>query len=139
MLLNEIHKGTRLKKAVTNDRSAPTVEGQIVGDGPSTGRVAVPAAMNQKAAAPKPGAMNLGDLFRDGVPRKPSDLKNQKSSSSTNVASEPFLVGQRNCAQSFDEINSHCKSAKVTLNDIHKCTPAFASQTSKTEVCRGSA
>ncbi|KAI3410186.1 hypothetical protein GPALN_006545 [Globodera pallida] len=87
MLLNEIHKGTRLKKAVTNDRSAPTVEGQIVGDGPSTGRVAVPAAMNQKAAAPKPGAMNLGDLFRDGVPRKPSDLKNQKSSSSTNVAS----------------------------------------------------
>ena len=31
MLLNEIHKGTRLKKAVTNDRSAPAIGGKIKG------------------------------------------------------------------------------------------------------------
>lgn len=28
-LLNEIHKGTRLKKTVTNDRSAPVVESKF--------------------------------------------------------------------------------------------------------------
>ena len=31
LLLSEIHRGTKLKKAVTNDRSAPSVGGKIVG------------------------------------------------------------------------------------------------------------
>lgn len=31
MLLNEIQKGTQLKKAVTNDRSAPVIGGQVTG------------------------------------------------------------------------------------------------------------
>uniref|UniRef100_A0A914HS94 WH2 domain-containing protein n=1 Tax=Globodera rostochiensis TaxID=31243 RepID=A0A914HS94_GLORO len=69
MLLNEIHKGTRLKKTVTNDRSAPTVEGQIVGDGPSTGRVAASAATNQK------GCTNVASKItrNECVPPAPKD------------------------------------------------------------------
>ncbi|KAL3085181.1 hypothetical protein niasHS_010250 [Heterodera schachtii] len=124
MLLNEIHKGTRLKKAVTNDRSAPAVEGKIVGEEtkPCAGRTATaPSTVSQKSAAPKPGgAMNLGDLFRDGVPRKPSDLKNQKSSSAGQIVASNTL-GRNNGQQ------------KPRSSPVKKAPPvAIASENEKT-------
>lgn len=100
MLLSEIHKGAQLRKAVTNDRSAPAIGGKVVGNfilmnwteikrrfwgaqnsGSCIGKTSAPNTnSHQKMAAPKTaGTLNFGDLFKDGVPKKPSELKNQKA------------------------------------------------------------
>ncbi|KAL7077839.1 hypothetical protein ACQ4LE_003102 [Meloidogyne hapla] len=72
-LLNEIHHGARLKKTITNDRSAPLIGGKT-GD--------------KSSAVPKAATINesLGALFSTGIPRKPSDIKSQKSSSSISTS-----------------------------------------------------
>ncbi|KAI1710087.1 WH2 motif domain-containing protein [Ditylenchus destructor] len=73
-LLSEIHNGARLKKAVTNDRSAPKVGGKVAGE-PSS------APAERSAEPPKPGKVavssGLGALFANGVPCKPSAAKTQ--------------------------------------------------------------
>nr|CAD2178582.1 unnamed protein product [Meloidogyne enterolobii] len=69
-LLNEIHRGARLKKTVTNDRSAPVIAGKTEDNRPKINAVPKAATINE----------SLGALFSTGVPRKPSDVKGQKSS-----------------------------------------------------------
>lgn len=95
-LLGDITKGTKLKKAVTNDRSAPIVAGAPGGAGPSPlgGAPAVPGAPRPPGglAPPAPGgnrarsnseqsgrdtgagptmdaAPQLGGLFAGGMPK----------------------------------------------------------------------
>lgn len=97
-LLCQIHKGTKLKKAVTNDKSAPVLAPQKStpamggGGGAGAGRFntvasggvygSVPAfgkgsVDDSTAAAPAVGG--LGGLFAGGVPRLPSQKRNQLS------------------------------------------------------------
>ncbi|EPX72459.1 verprolin [Schizosaccharomyces octosporus yFS286] len=108
-LLNSIQKGTKLKKAQTNDRSAPIVGGGgVVGDaskagGRSTkpsGAPPVPMPTSGSAGTNEPpipaSAPKLGGLFSQGMPklRKVGNASSaasppQPSKSSTPVSSPP--------------------------------------------------
>ncbi|KAA8904686.1 hypothetical protein TRICI_005383, partial [Trichomonascus ciferrii] len=85
-LLGDIRKGTKLKKAVTNDRSAPKVEGRILdGNAPApkkTGAPPVPTnrpPSHQKTSSEDNSEQQpqktpiapagLGDLFAGGMPK----------------------------------------------------------------------
>lgn len=77
-LLSDIQKGTRLKKAETNDRSAPIVGGKTGNaGGASSSGPAIKPESSGKSAGPPPGG--LGGLFANGVPKKPSEAKNLQS------------------------------------------------------------
>ncbi|ORX54121.1 hypothetical protein DM01DRAFT_323885, partial [Hesseltinella vesiculosa] len=76
-LLSQIQQGKRLKKAVTNDRSAPQVGGGgAKPSGPPGGGMARPPPMMQHAAAAPPPTSSsnapsgpqLGGLFAGGMP-----------------------------------------------------------------------
>ncbi|KAE8391762.1 hypothetical protein BDV23DRAFT_182126 [Aspergillus alliaceus] len=94
-LLSDIHKGTRLKKTVTNDRSAPVVGGGTKSSGPPVaGAPPIPTMMKPPSSAPPvpgqaanrlrsdsgagsggdssaalPAAPQLGGLFAGGMPK----------------------------------------------------------------------
>ncbi|CAD6185862.1 unnamed protein product [Caenorhabditis auriculariae] len=82
-LLSDIHKGARLKKTVTNDRSAPAVgnvkpsaNGSTSSSAPNGGNAPKPSF----GSSPGPG---LGGLFANGMPMKPSD--NKRRATTTNI------------------------------------------------------
>ncbi|CAJ0578857.1 unnamed protein product, partial [Mesorhabditis spiculigera] len=89
-LLSEIRGGARLKKTVTNDRSAPLVSGkgpsnsgnnaESGGRGPSP-----PGGSNGPSKGGPP--MGLGGLFSNGMPSKPSEAR-QKRLEGTNTRPE---------------------------------------------------
>ncbi|KAG0317593.1 hypothetical protein BGZ97_005156 [Linnemannia gamsii] len=74
-LLSQIQSGTRLKKAVTNDRSAPVVAatksnggGTALGRPPQIGGASNGGGSAASAATPS-GAPQLGGLFAGGMPK----------------------------------------------------------------------
>uniref|UniRef100_A0A914YPM4 WH2 domain-containing protein n=1 Tax=Panagrolaimus superbus TaxID=310955 RepID=A0A914YPM4_9BILA len=76
-LMNDIHKGARLKKTVTNDRSAPIVPGtKPLADNHSGIKPALPG--NSSAPTQGSAPTGMGGLFANGLPKKPSDNKNKK-------------------------------------------------------------
>uniref|UniRef100_A0AC35EXK2 WH2 domain-containing protein n=1 Tax=Panagrolaimus sp. PS1159 TaxID=55785 RepID=A0AC35EXK2_9BILA len=78
-LLTDIQKGARLKKTVTNDRSAPLVAGAkpAASNDNNTGiKLSHPGNSSTSSSAPSAGG--LGGLFANGMPKKPSDNKNKK-------------------------------------------------------------
>lgn len=98
-LLNQIHKGAKLKKAVTNDKSAPVLvapkSAPIMGGGgagkfnmvavrnsggahgviPSYGK----GSMDDTVPAPVPPVGGLGGLFAGGLPMRPSQNRIQSN------------------------------------------------------------
>lgn len=77
-LLGDIRKGAKLRKAVTNDRSAPQTGGRVVdgsGGGSAPGRASAPRPPTQAPqaapAAPEPpsGPPQLAGLFAGGMPK----------------------------------------------------------------------
>ncbi|CAD5221793.1 unnamed protein product [Bursaphelenchus xylophilus] len=74
-LLSDIQKGTRLKKTVTNDRSAPIVGGKTANA--QREEPANPSGGND--VKPKMATAGLGALFANGVPRRPSEAKAMKA------------------------------------------------------------
>ena len=83
-LLAEIQAGKRLKKAETNDRSAPALDGGSRGGGgasrPSGGIGGIGAALAAQSAgsgASAGGPPQLGGLFAGGMPKlKPAGQSN---------------------------------------------------------------
>ncbi|KAE9554261.1 hypothetical protein FO519_002560 [Halicephalobus sp. NKZ332] len=81
-LLGEIHRGTKLKKAVTNDRSALQVAGSASkpSAAPSGGNSHSSVASTSTSSGQAPAApAGLAGLFANGVPKKPSDAKKMGS------------------------------------------------------------
>ena len=69
-LLKQIQAGARLKKAVTNDRSGPQVEGSKVGGGGAVGGASHSASTTSSSV----GGMGMGPpqlagLFAGGMPK----------------------------------------------------------------------
>ncbi|XP_044271883.1 WAS/WASL-interacting protein family member 2-like isoform X1 [Tribolium madens] len=63
-LLKSIQKGTRLKKTVTNDRSAPVIGGKTNNNSNSSGPPSVGGTPPST-----PNGLNLGGLFAGGMPK----------------------------------------------------------------------
>ena len=110
-LFKSIQQGKRLKKTVTNDRSAPIIEGnkntntEVLAGGSPSGRGGHPSG-------PGPTVMaGFGDIFAHGIPtlKKTSGgvktgRKPVESSQSTNKSVKPVLgaILQQEVRKSFD-------------------------------------
>jgi len=67
-LLKQIQAGSRLKKAVTNDRSAPQVEGSKGGGGGAVGGASHSASTTSSSVGGM-GPPQLAGLFAGGMPK----------------------------------------------------------------------
>ncbi|VIO91725.1 Uncharacterized protein BM_BM7711 [Brugia malayi] len=85
-LLSEIQTGMKLRKTVTNDRSAPAVGGRVSDLSETNGRAITTSGSKVSAV----GGVN--SLFVNGIPKKPSDNKrNQTNVLRGPITSPPLL------------------------------------------------
>ncbi|QLQ81582.1 hypothetical protein HG537_0F03430 [Torulaspora globosa] len=90
-LLGDIRKGMKLKKAETNDRSAPLVGGGVVGSGSKLGS-ANGSAVGSAPPIPGMGAPQLGDILAGGIPTLRKVSRGQESQTG-NTAGAPPVPG----------------------------------------------
>ncbi|XP_059469069.1 WAS/WASL-interacting protein family member 2-like isoform X2 [Neocloeon triangulifer] len=118
MLLTSIRQGTTLKKAVTNDRSAPTV-----GVPKKTSPTSTSGGPRSNGPAPEQprnngGPMDMSSLFAGGMPRLRSTGRNIGVSPRSNDDSNDNV---RNYNDSSPVINSHQK--QKSLGSRRELTP----------------
>ena len=92
-LLGDIRKGMKLKKAETNDRSAPIVGGGVVSSASgSSGTVSSKGPSMSAPPIPGMGAPQLGDILAGGIP-KLKHINNNASTKPSPSASAPPIPG----------------------------------------------
>lgn len=85
-LLSEIQTGLKLRKTVTNDRSAPMVQVKV-------GGLSETSAGNFSVGTPKlHAAGGVGGLFVNGIPKKPSDNKKNQANIIRGAKTSPQLL-----------------------------------------------
>ncbi|CAI4035241.1 hypothetical protein SMKI_12G3890 [Saccharomyces mikatae IFO 1815] len=90
-LLGDIRKGMKLKKAETNDRSAPIVGGGVISSAPgSSGTVSSKGPSMSAPPIPGMGGPQLGDILAGGVP-KLKHVNNPSIKSSSSLNAPPVL------------------------------------------------
>lgn len=90
-LLGDIRKGMRLKKAETNDRSAPSVGGGVVSS--TSGSSGAPSNNGPSMSAPPipgMGAPQLSDILAGGIPKLKHVNKNANISSPPSLHAPPI-------------------------------------------------
>ncbi|KAI6188253.1 WH2 domain-containing protein [Aphelenchoides besseyi] len=90
-LLADIQHGMKLKKTVTNDRSAPMVGGKTSAASGNSSSSSAPSLPKGDGGNKQSSIGGLGALFANGVPRKPSEAKNQQNNKPVRAATTPII------------------------------------------------
>uniref|UniRef100_A0A0R3S155 Small ribosomal subunit protein mS26 n=1 Tax=Elaeophora elaphi TaxID=1147741 RepID=A0A0R3S155_9BILA len=85
-LLSEIQAGMKLRKTITNDRSAPAVGGKVADLSETSGETAI------TSGSKVPAVGGVSGLFVNGIPKKPSDNKRNQTNIFKGVAATPPLL-----------------------------------------------
>ncbi|CAJ0828476.1 174_t:CDS:2 [Entrophospora sp. SA101] len=111
-LLSDIQKGSKLKKTVTNDRSAPIIDAEKKSSNTRTAQTAQTVNRRRSLSASNTGdnkqinsstsAANLGGLFAGGIPKLKSRGGVETGRESNSLAAPPPLPGGRPRATSAD-------------------------------------
>ncbi|XP_019865300.1 WAS/WASL-interacting protein family member 2 isoform X2 [Aethina tumida] len=118
-LLKQIHKGTTLKKVVTNDRSAPIVGKVSNNNNNNTGTISSGGGShNSGPHTPKPnGMIGLGGLFADGIPKLRPTGKLTNSPFSENVQKQPAIRQNSTPIAPKNEIVQNKIKKQLATND----------------------
>ncbi|KAK7601238.1 hypothetical protein V9T40_008679 [Parthenolecanium corni] len=130
LLLDSIRKGTKLKKAETNDRSAPIVGSTSAKSSSNTNNAAaVRTTTNNRPVNDAPTTGGLGGLFVNGIPKLkatglPIGQAYQQYRNETDAPASNKLVNNKNSgnpdADANEELPVHSRSGSaVSLNENH--------------------
>ncbi|KAJ1371185.1 hypothetical protein KIN20_033087 [Parelaphostrongylus tenuis] len=111
-LLADIQRGAKLRKVVTNDRSAP-----LIGEKPSSPSRGGLTLSNQLEKEPKPGSGGvtrasgsnvaaIGGLFANGIPSKPSDNRLRRANTSASTLASPSPPSSSSPVPSGENVRS---------------------------------
>uniref|UniRef100_A0A915BKR9 WH2 domain-containing protein n=1 Tax=Parascaris univalens TaxID=6257 RepID=A0A915BKR9_PARUN len=137
-LLSEIQAGTRLRKTVTNDRSAPMIDQNARAGNRLKGALRGGLSGPQGLAVPaKSGGSS--SLFLNGVPRKPSDNRRPPIHDNSSQSLRPALpfVAKPPSALQIDESVTSLQS-KATYEVHPDMKPSSASHMDSAEANSGS-
>ncbi|KJH46227.1 hypothetical protein DICVIV_07706 [Dictyocaulus viviparus] len=117
-LLADIQKGRKLRKVITNDRSAPQVGGKV--SSPSVEGVTISSHLEMEtkpvsgSGVRSGGSLTIGSLFVNGLPAKPSENKLHRINKSYTIPTATFTPST-STEVSFvrPEINSPLTSSLV--------------------------
>jgi hypothetical protein len=134
-LLAEIQKGKGLKKAVTNDRSAPVVDGAKKGPSSGPSLASVPSIPTASSGASSAGPSQLAGIFAGGIHKlKPAGSTSTCESYldlATPILPPPSQIARHGKASRYSD---PCHSIAASTSPYS--TPSTSSATSSTLTSR---